>query len=335
MNIEVIRNAPEWAALSQDWNTLLSESHTNVPFLTYEFQRAWWDGLGGGEWQDGELYIVVGRGADGRLIGIAPLFRVRVDSEWILQFIGTHQIADYLDFIVRPQHHAEFVTGLLAHLSESKEWHRLALYNLLDSSKTQTELNKAATGLKISQEMLQPSPYLVIPHSLEAYINNLEAKQAHELRRKIRRARRSAEPISIEFIDDETQFDSALEDFFGLIVRETFKAEFLHPKMRAQMEAIARAMFGAGWLQMVFLKAGDKRIAGYMNFDYDNCIWAYNAGFDPDFAALSPGWLIMVEMVDWSIRNGRKMFDFMRGGEDYKYRFGAMDRFVHKLTLIR
>ncbi len=72
-----------------------------------------------------------------------------------------------------------------------------------------------------------------------------------------------------------------------------------------------------------------------MNFDYDNCIWAYNAGFDPAYAALSPGWLIMVEMIDWSIKNGRKMFDFMRGGEDYKYRFGAVDRFVHKLTLSR
>jgi CelD/BcsL family acetyltransferase involved in cellulose biosynthesis len=174
-----------------------------------------------------------------------------------------------------------------------------------------------------------------VPNSLDAYIDGLGSKQAHELRRKMRRAQRNAEPITTEFIYDETKFHSALEDFFQLMVRETYKAEFLHPAMRAQMEAIARGMFAAGWLQLVFLKAGNKRIAGYMNFDYDNNTWAYNAGFDPDYSSLSPGWLIMVEMIDWCIKNGRRMFDFMRGGEDYKYRFGAVDRFVNKLTLLR
>jgi CelD/BcsL family acetyltransferase involved in cellulose biosynthesis len=335
-HIGVIRTVAEWASLREEWNALLAESPNNVPFLTYEFQHAWWAHLGGGEWQDAELHILLGREADGRLVGIAPLFRVQIEGQWTLQFIGTHQIADYLDIIVRPEDHARFTAAVIEHLAAADDWDRVELHNLLDSSTT-LDVAKAtadAAGLKTSHEMLQPSPHLILPASLDAYIDGLGSKQAHELRRKMRRAQRNAEPISFEFVDDG-QFDAALEDFFQLMVKETNKAEFLHPAMRAQMEAIARGMFAAGWLQIIFLKAGNKRIAGYMNFDYDTSIWAYNAGFDPAYSALSPGWLIMVEMIDWCIKNGRRMFDFMRGGEEYKYRFGAVDRFVHKLVIER
>jgi CelD/BcsL family acetyltransferase involved in cellulose biosynthesis len=336
MNILLIQSTAEWETLATEWTGLLTESHNNVPFLTYEFQRAWWSHLGGAEWQDTELHILVARDAAERLLGIAPLFRVQIDGKRTLQFIGTHQIADYLDLIVRPEDHASFTAALIEHLATTDDWDRVELHNLLDSSTTLDGAKAVAdaAGLRTSHEMLQPSPYLQLPTSLDAYIDGLGTKQAHELRRKMRRAQRNAEPITFEFIDDK-QFDAALEDFFQLMVKETNKAEFLHPAMRAQMEAIARGMFAAGWLQIIFLKAGNKRIAGYMNFDYDNSIWAYNAGFNPEYSALSPGWLIMVEMIDWSIKNGRKMFDFMRGGEEYKYRFGAVDRFVHKLVIER
>jgi CelD/BcsL family acetyltransferase involved in cellulose biosynthesis len=105
--------------------------------------------------------------------------------------------------------------------------------------------------------------------------------------------------------------------------------------MLAQMKAIAVSAFDAGWLQLFFLKSGDKRIAGYMNFDYDNCIWAYNAGFSNEYAEISPGWLLHAEMIRWCIEHGRKIFDFMRGGEEYKYRFGGINRFVQRVTITR
>lgn len=340
MNIQVIRDPAQWATISSGWNALLNESHANLPFLTYEFQRAWWESLGGGEWQDAKLHILLGRSTDGRLLGIAPLFRVKdPQGKWALHFIGTHEIADFLDLIVRPADHANFVRALVDHLRSNPDadWHRIELYNLLDRSATQTELKAASqtAGLQFSQTTLQPSPYLVVPASLTAYLEGLDSKQAHEIRRKMRRAARNPEPISLEIIQDPAHLDAALSDFFRLMDQEANKSGFLKPEMRIQMERIAKAMFAAGWLQMVFLKAGQARIAGYMNFDYDNRIWAYNAGFDASYSSLSPGWLIMVEMVNWCIANGREAFDFMRGGEDYKYRFGAIDRFVEKIVIER
>jgi CelD/BcsL family acetyltransferase involved in cellulose biosynthesis len=206
---------------------------------------------------------------------------------------------------------------------------------LLDSSRTTQTLKElsALAKLNFDLEPLPPSPYIEITASFEDYVDSLNAKQAHEMRRKLRRVARNPESIAMEIVADNGQLDQALDDFFRLMSQEADKAAFLKPAMRVQMEAIAQSAFAGGWLQLAFLKCGDRRIAGYMNFDYDNCIWAYNAGFDNEYAYLSPGWIILAEMMKWNIEHGRRVFDFMRGDEEYKYRFGGKDRFVQKAVI--
>ena len=336
--IETINNVDDWAALAEDWKQLVQRNHQNTPFLTYEFQRAWWQHLGGGEWQDAQLNILVGRGEDGRILGIAPLFRTRnAQGEGELHFIGSHEIADFLDFIAQSEDLDAFIQAVFNHLGEDDSWRRLDLFNLVGSSASQAVLQAKAQNLGWAYEIetLQPSPYIVVPDSLEAYIEGLDSKQSHELRRKLRRAARNPQPITLEIIKARAFLPAALEDFFTLMTQEADKARFLTPAMRAQMETVALTAFDGGWLQLVFLKCGARRIAGYLNFDYDTCIWAYNAGFSNEDAALSPGWLIMAEMMRWCGQHGRRIFDLMRGGEDYKYRFGAIDRFVHRVVITR
>lgn len=337
LNIETIRSSEAWAALSSEWNQLLQHSHNNVPFLTYEFQWAWWQHLGGGEWKDAELNILVGRGEDGELVGIAPLFSVELDGKKTLQFIGSHEIADFLDLIAKPEDLRAFAHAVVEHFAGAADWDEMQLYNLLDSSATGEALRSAAeaAGLKFALEALQPSPYIQLPARFEDYLASLDSKQAHELRRKQRKAARSGVEITIETIENAADLDGALADFMGLMSQEVDKDNFLKPAMRTQLDAIARAAFTGGWLQFFFLRAGSQRIAGYMNFDYENRIWGYNAGFSNEFASLSPGWLVMGEMIQWCIEQGREVFDFMRGDEEYKYRFGGVNRFVQKAVIAR
>jgi CelD/BcsL family acetyltransferase involved in cellulose biosynthesis len=337
VRIEIIRTTDQWAALAAEWNALLSQSHVNVPFLTFEFQRAWWDHLGGGEWKNGELNILVGRNENGDLIGIAPLFSTKNENgKVLLQFIGSHEIADYLDLIVRREEHALFTLAVIDTLNSlDTNWDRVELYNLIDSSATLPIFKLEAGKAELRVEIVQPSPYIDVPATFEDYLGLLDSKQAHELRRKLRRAERNPSPISLEIVKDPSQLEAGLEDFFRLMCQEEDKAKFLTPEMRGQMKAIAQAAFKAGWLQLAFLKSGAVRIAGYMNFDYDNCIWAYNAGFDNEYANLSPGWLILAELMKWAIENKRRVFDFMRGGEEYKYRFGGKNRYVKEIVISR
>ncbi|MEW5830742.1 MAG: GNAT family N-acetyltransferase, partial [Chloroflexota bacterium] len=70
-------------------------------------------------------------------------------------------------------------------------------------------------------------------------------------------------------------------------------------------------------------------------FDYDNRIWVYNSGLDFGFRDLSPGWVLLGYLLQWANENGRREFDFMRGDEDYKFKFGGIQSWVMRVKITR
>jgi len=45
--------------------------------------------------------------------------------------------------------------------------------------------------------------------------------------------------------------------------------------------------------------------------------------------------VLLGNLLQWANENKKSEFDFMRGNEDYKYRFGAIDRFIVRATISR
>jgi hypothetical protein len=118
MQIEIIRSITELAHLESEWNDLLKSSASHVPFLRYEFLTTWWQTLGGGEWEHGDLYIICGRDENGSLRGIAPFFLTdNLEGESALMLVGSIEISDYLDFIVPPEDLAQFTSLVFEHLA--------------------------------------------------------------------------------------------------------------------------------------------------------------------------------------------------------------------------
>src|SRR5437660_954730 len=74
------------------WNALVAAGDTQAPYLTWEFQRAWWETLGthGG----GDLLLIAAE-RNGVPVALAPFF---VDERMVF-FVGTSFEFDYLDFI--------------------------------------------------------------------------------------------------------------------------------------------------------------------------------------------------------------------------------------------
>jgi hypothetical protein len=50
MHYTLIHTLPEMNALAVEWNELLANSASHVPFLRNEYLSTWWQTLGGGEW---------------------------------------------------------------------------------------------------------------------------------------------------------------------------------------------------------------------------------------------------------------------------------------------
>ncbi len=49
---------------------------------------------------------------------------------------------------------------------------------------------------------------------------------------------------------------------------------------------------------------------------------------DETYNSPPPGFMLHCDTIRWAIKNGFTVFDFLQGNEDYKYMFGAQDRFV-------
>jgi CelD/BcsL family acetyltransferase involved in cellulose biosynthesis len=338
MEFDLIRTFAEIDSLAQEWNDLLEHSATHVPFLRYEYLSTWWQTLGGGEWTQGELFIILARHADGTLAGVAPLFLTQnCDGDPALMLIGSIEISDYLDILARPADLPAFLEGLLDYLStfQSPAWRLLDWYNLLDTSPTLPALQAAAAarGLEFTQEPLQHCPYIHLPGDWETYLAGIDKKQRHEIRRKMRRAEEYDLPTRWYIVTDGVSLDEEVDGFLDLMAQDTAKQTFLTPPMRLQMHAAARAAFQAGWLQLAFFEVAGKKVAGYMNFDYNSHIWVYNSGLDFGYRDLSPGWVLLGYLLQWANEHQRQYFDFMRGDEDYKYRFGATDRRVVRVRV--
>lgn len=341
MQFNVIRTLNEFEALANDWNLLLSNSASHVPFLRHEYLFNWWKTLGGGEWQHAEMFVITARQNPGEpLAGIAPLFYTKNrDGNPALMLMGSIEISDYLDVIASPDTLAPFLEGLLDFLNGplAPDWRLLDWNNLLESSPTIGILKEIADrrGCGYQAEPLQHCPFIPLPGDWETYLASLDKKQRHEIRRKMRRADEYEKPIRWYILDDETRLDQEIESFLTLMAFDTEKAEFLTGIMHSQMKKALLSAFRAGWLQLAFMEVDGEKAAAYVNFDFEGHIWVYNSGLNPHFKELSLGWVLLAHLIQWAIEHGRSGFDFMRGDEDYKYRFGAIDRKVMRVQVTR
>lgn len=339
MRISFMRDEETFASRSKQWNQLLTKSISDVPFLRHEFLHAWWSNLGGGEWDSGDLWIAEGREAGDDVFGIAPLFISSIEGRRTLMFIGSYEIADYLDFITPADGCASFLESLCEALvvDGPEGWEIMDLYNIPAGSPTLAVLEAIAKerNWQVRREILAPCPWVALDGDWEEYLSRLDSKQRHELRRKMRRAAKYVPSVTWEVVKPEDDIERAADEFLALMEKDPQKADFLTGAMRAQFQQQMRRGQEAGWLHLSFLKVGDQFAAGYLNFDYANRIWIYNSGIDLDFRYTSPGWVLLGHIIRWAAENGREAVDFLRGDEDYKYRLGGQDRSIVRMTIER
>lgn len=321
-----------------EWDELLQKSCANVPFLRYGYLTRWWQYKGGGEWEKAELKIISVR-KDNRLIGIAPLFSAVHESRKKLLFLGSIEISDYLDFIHDPKYSAEFFSQLFNFLSgeEFSDIQELLLYNVPESALTKAYLEKECQkiGWKVSSERVYHTPIIHLAEDWDTYLAGIDKKQRHEIRRKLRRADEDPQSIRWYLVTERSELDSEIEDFFELMALDAEKMKFLTEAMRVQMRSLMHWAYDEKILQLSFMSIAGKKAAAYLCFDYQERIWVYNSGFDPQYREFSPGWVLLSYLIQHAIETGRKTFDFMRGDEEYKYRFGASDNYVLKIQATR
>jgi CelD/BcsL family acetyltransferase involved in cellulose biosynthesis len=88
----------------------------------------------------------------------------------------------------------------------------------------------------------------------------------------------------------------------------------------------APRLLRAGLLRLYVLKLDDRPIAALYGLLAKRRFHYYLGGFDPAFAPLGPGTILIGHAIEMAAQEGAAEFDFLSGREAYKYRWGAVDR---------
>jgi CelD/BcsL family acetyltransferase involved in cellulose biosynthesis len=209
--------------------------------------------------------------------------------------------------------------------------------NVPSSSSTLDDLPRLAPkyGFSCAKEEVEVAPVLELPVSYEVYLENLSKKKRHELRRKLRRMG-FLDGIRVEKITDTKNLRTYLDIFIALHKQgSTSKAKFWKkPKMTAFFHEMANRFSLREWIELNVLFYEDRILASLLNFSYSDRIYSYNVAFDRDFAWYSPGIFLFDHCIQEAISTGKKISDFLRGREEYKYYFGAKDSKIFRLILM-
>ncbi|MFC1815783.1 GNAT family N-acetyltransferase [Thermodesulfobacteriota bacterium] len=284
-------------------------------FVLPVWLKTWWNNFG----RSDALYLLSIR-HKGRTIGISPLQR----SGDRVRLIGDENVCDHLDFIVAPDNSAEFYRILLNYLKQDGV-KRLELKPVRSDSSVMAQLLPVAekTGCRVSYQGNDMSFELALPGSWDDYLNILNGKERHEIRRKLRRLYEAGQ-ISYRLVDDAFTVKKEMEIFLELFrSNRSDKAEFMNEQMASFIRGLAEALSAAGILKLFFLYLDERPVAATLCFNYQSTMYLYNNGYDNRFGPLSVGLLGKVLSIKESIQSGNKIYDFLKGTEVYKKRLGG------------
>ncbi len=333
MQTKLIRGESAFSELAAEWDELASQSMTNTPFQTLSYQHSWHRHL---QPEGAVLTTITARRDSGELAAIACL---NIQADGVVHFNGCVEETDYLDLICRVEDAEEAWTAVFNVLCgpDYPAWTSLDFCNVPADSPTRAIWPRLAQqhNLSLAESVHEVCPIIELPATFDAYLNSLDSKQRREVRRKLRRADAAEVQVTAVSPDDDSQ--QAVNDFLELLQKSTLeKRDWLNDGRRAHFHESAQAALADGSLQLLFAEIEGRKAAALFNFDYDGRIWVYNSGLDPTaFGPLSLGVVLTAKAIEKAIADGRTQFDFLRGNETYKYRFGAKDTEIFRLHITR
>ncbi|KAA0237257.1 GNAT family N-acetyltransferase, partial [bacterium] len=278
--------------------------------------------------------------------GVAPVFLACRDGDELVgvaaleiagdtaRQLGDHHVCDYAGPLALPGREAEVAAGVLEWLTEDLTSH-LVLWGLQEDAAVVGAFAEAAGAwgweLEATQEAIAPAAKL--PGDFETFVAGLSKKDRHELRRKLRNLEAAGE-VEFESVSEPGAIEARFDLFLQMMRRSREdKDEFLTPRMEAFFRDLGRTMGAQGLARLNTLLLDGAPVAMIFCFENEGTTFLYNSGYEPALAPLAVGLLSKAHAISDAIARGKRVFDFLRGEEDYKRRLGGVEARVLTLRL--
>jgi CelD/BcsL family acetyltransferase involved in cellulose biosynthesis len=329
LDIVIVENDEGFKALEKDWNALLAGADATI-FQSFEWLYSWWKYFGNG----GRLHCLV-LSSGGRVVGIAPLFKVDVNVLGVrlathLQFIGKG-LSDYVDVIILRGYEKIVLDALARHLRETAAtWDVFDCEDVPGQSPVLGLLPDAASRLGIKSTKYQGNvcPRIILPTREEATRDKKGPALSYNYKRKYKLLQAAGEARVEQFRRISDDLRKGVEMFSELHGRRWkslgFPSAFDEEKHRAFHVEVAERFARRDWLRLYFLSVNGVPLSVCFNFNFNKTIYMYqcNAHGSDELMKSSPGFLIRAVAMEEGITEGMQAFDFLRGNESYKYTEG-------------
>ena len=315
----------------ETWDALLARQSFPSPFLSRRFLLPWHRAFGGGC----DARVARWTAPDGAVDGLLFLCRQH-SGGWA--FLGSEQVADYLDAIVTPGREEPFWREFLSEGLAALGGGPLKLPGLVEGAPTLAVLPRlcSETGRSCTVEEMDRAPHVPLPGSFEAYLGRLGKKERHELRRKMRRAADTLPGLSLRVTRTAGDLARDLPSFLSLHRgSHPAKEKFMDDRMAEFFREVAEGFLAEGTLRLAFLSGDGGDFASVFQFRTDRSLLLYNSGYDPAMRSANPGLVLIARCIEQAMAEGAPEYDFLRGTERYKYDLGGIDRIVYRVTVAR
>ena len=320
LTTEVVSDYETFARLQPEWNDVARRAQASSPFLLHEWFRTWWDSFGTGH----TLQVVIARDRDG-IVGIAPLMVEQVHMYGLpirrLDLLHNDH-TPRADWIVDRSAPAAYA-ALWNALQETRgRWDLLQLSRLPHDSPTLPAIAGLArrTGCLTGTWRGDVSPYLTLSGSCDSYLASLPAKFRSNLRNRLSRLTRIGEP-RLEIVDRDGD-GQACEDAMRLEA-SGWKAH-AHTSIASSAPVqrfyrlLAERAAARGWLRLMFLTVGGRRIATSYAACFDGTLFLVKTGYDPEFSACAPFKVLTYLAIQHAYAEGLREIDFLGDTEAWK-----------------
>ncbi|MBV9873102.1 MAG: GNAT family N-acetyltransferase [Verrucomicrobia bacterium] len=260
-----------------------------------------------------------------QLVGLFPFWIERGFGPFTIKILG-HGISDYLDALGREAEWHNLPPLIEAWLNQELGSEGSVEFGQLKQNALLASVPRAGI---FEEETSWGEVCPVVPLRGERTAAVVPSALRSNLESVFRQAEKSGRPLDFEIANDDS-FEEAITLLYHLHTkrwqRRGSAGIFATKQQRDFYRQAFKSLHAAAAIKIFVLRLGGNPVAALVAFIHKRILYYYIGAFDPDYAKFSPGNLIILRAIEFAGRAGCHSFDFLRGREAYKYRWGARDQ---------
>jgi len=336
---QLVSSEADFSDLKSDWENLFDQNPAHSPFLAWGWVDAWRRHIAVSH----EPRILCWRDGSDELQFILPLAAQKGTRKTrykkIVNMCGYGaECSDHLGCLRLPMHDSN-IAAIAASAIETfiGKHDRVELNFLADDKnfplKLKTEMQDQGRIVRFASDAICPA--VSLPGSWDEYLQQFSSNFRSQIRRYYKRisAQENLNFRSVDVVDAGEftrnlirQNRSRMSDkgTVSSLENEAFR-NFL-------LEAVPyMAKHNYAWMDVV--EEDGVVVGSALNLVHGDSVYYYMGGFDENAKKLRPGIALFALVINRSIDRNYAIYDFLRGLESYKYRWGAKDVYTHRLNI--